>query len=98
MYSKSAGLIQLNKFITVISTRASRAHDARIEMGLLSLEFKAGKTKLIIDPNIREHNKQALVDIERIVHRYQFDEITSDNLEKLSKEIEPFAKKIVFVA
>lgn len=92
------GTLQTNQFTTSINTRATREFDAKIEMGVFSLVFKrGGHVKLCIDANIREGNKQVLVDIERKVKDYLFEPVTFEVLSKLAADIEPLVKRIEFV-
>ncbi|CAL1777886.1 hypothetical protein BRC2024_PQPTKSFJ_CDS_0200 [Tegunavirus sp. BRC001] len=83
--------LAFNTAAPVIDTRSTRSMDAKITLGILALEFKGSNIKLVIDPRDRETNKQKVVEIERIVHRFQDTKITEENLKALTNEILPIA-------
>lgn len=83
--------LTLNTAAPVIDTRSTRSMDAKVTLGILALEFKDDKIKLVIDPRDRETNKHKVVEIERIVHRFQDTKITEDSLKELTNEILPIA-------
>ncbi|QGZ15435.1 hypothetical protein HYQ21_gp089 [Acinetobacter phage vB_AbaM_Apostate] len=83
--------LQFNTAAPVIDTRSTRSLDAKITLGILALEFKDDNIKLVIDPRDRETNKRKVVEIERIVHRFQGTPITGGSLNTLTNEILPIA-------
>lgn len=77
-----------------IDTRSTRAMDAKLEIGKVVLKFKDSRIMLSIPPEARDHNAQAVDDIERIVHNYIGGAISAAALEQLADAILPLVSKL----
>ena len=80
-----------------VDSRSTRSHDAILKLGIISIFFKDGKMKLDVNEHDRAANKQAVVDIERILHANHDMKVNKDTLHFLGLELHPIASKILTV-
>lgn len=61
---------------------------------ILRLEFDQGQVKMFIDNNDRDNNKQAVADVERLVHDYIGEPIVEPILTEIANKLMPIVSKL----
>lgn len=87
-------MTKTNTAVPEITTRATRSLDAKITIGILSVEFNKGKIKMIIHGNDRAENKDKVAELERIIHDHIGMKITEANVSNLADLLTPIAIRL----
>lgn len=85
----------LNECKAVVDARATRSLDGKITLGELSITFAKGSIKFHVPEFIRESNLNEIQQMERVIHHYIGEEVSTKNLTALADELLPIATKLV---